>query len=165
MRRVTVLALVAGIALSAAPIPAAHAGSRAIGVGMVFQCYVISDTSPGNALELTDTLSDPRVATLGPARLVCGPAEASRFCVEGDTCTDARGKIVSGPGPSSSYNTPLAGGIAINGFLKCYALRSSQTDNPGTVVNMSDPFQEERNVPLGSAQLLCVEVGLEKVPE
>jgi hypothetical protein len=164
MRKVTVVALAAGIALSAGPMPAAHAGSKAIGTGLVFQCYVISDTSPGNVLELTDTLSDTRVATLGAARLVCAPAEASRFCFSDNQnpCTDARGKTVAGPDTNSSYPsiTPFP-----SGFLKCYALRASAGDNPGTVVNMSDPFQEEHNIPVGSAQLLCVEAGVAIVPQ
>jgi hypothetical protein len=160
MRRVTVIALLAGMALSVAPMPAAHAGSRGIGAGDSLLCYTISDPAPGHIVELSDNVSvGPRLATVGAARFLCVSVTGA-ICDSSQPCTDPRGNLVQGPSANSSF--PPATNFP-SGIFKCYALRSSAGDNPDTVVTLSDTFQQEPNVPLGSSQLLCVETGVEIV--
>jgi hypothetical protein len=136
MRRIIVVALVAGIALSAGPIPGAEAGSRGFGPAGAYQCYLISDPSPGHVVDLTDIISGLRTVALGTARLYCAPV---------------LGEVVQGPA-----NPDYVPGN-LNDHYKCYNLRSSKGDDPAASVHLSSVFNEE-TVAVGSAQLLCVEV-------
>lgn len=148
MKRFTVLALVVGIALSAGPMSAVHAGSRGFGPGLSFQCYTISDPSPGQVVKLTDPATGTRLATVGPARLLCQPVTGG-VCDADFPCEGVN--VANVPPQNPDYNPSN-----LNGLLKCYVLRSSKADNPQVVVNLSDVIQEE-SVALGGVQFLCIE--------
>jgi len=144
MRRFTVVALVAVVALLAGPMAAAYAGGMGLGdTPLAFQCYLISDPSPGQFIEIVDTISTgPRTVEVGTARLICSPIV---------------GAIVPGGTPRNpSFNPTL-----LQDHLKCYELRSSKGDNPTEVRTLSNLFSNE-TVAVGGARFVCV--GTNAVP-
>jgi len=138
MVRFGVVSIVAVMALLGGSISAAYAGGMGIGATVAFQCYLISDPSPGQVVEISDAISDTtRTVAVGPARLLCSPVVG----------------LITGAG--APRNPAWTAANSPEDHLKCYDLRSSKGDNPNNVVDLRNKFSDE-TVAVGSAMFLCV---------
>src|SRR5262245_45169172 len=134
MVRVTVVGLMAMVALLAGPISMAYAGGMGIGASPAFLCYTIAGASPGGNIDLTDEFFNASTNPLtdmkiGVARLVC------------TTVITGGGYTVPGVPPGVPIRNPLAPSEADADHLKCYDVRSSKGTHPLDVITIQDYFR------------------------
>jgi hypothetical protein len=143
--------------------PLAHAGGGGAGLGGVafLQCWVIEGgANPAHVLSVNDQFTNPTLASVGKARLVCTPAD-------GVACTDERDPTTNQllmpecKGRVSPTLQVVDGDVS---HLTCYDRGPDNVPASNALVKLTDPFGEQ-TVRVRKPDFLCTGAVKECLPD